>query len=168
MKISKLVYILYISLFILFSTGCKKKEIVKENNITFQTIKLDTAVFLFNDSTKPQCNFELEAVYPVSGENEESIKLLQQLFILDYYGEKYKNETYPTAAHQYMKNYVENYLLLEEDFKKFNNIQNAQTMDSWMNYVEKSSSTIYLNAGNIISYFIEFYTYTGGDRKSVV
>ncbi|MDO5570841.1 MAG: DUF3298 domain-containing protein [Bacteroidales bacterium] len=142
--------------------ACTGKEKIKENQIKFETVKLDTMVNLFNDSTKPKCDFSLEMVYPSAGESQEKLTKLQELFVADYFGDKYIGQIPTIAANSYMKDYVENYLLLEEDYKKFKSEDNDNMVGAWMNYVEKSSSSIYFNAGNIISYTINFYTYTGG------
>ncbi len=148
--------------FSLFLGSCKKNEPLKENDIQFSDIRLDTTSHLFNDTTKPGCTFKLDMQYPSSAHDAEQLKKLQGIFNSDYFSEKYATLSPNDAARTYMKDYVANYMSLEKDYEMLSRqVEEGMSFASF-NYEEISSSEVTFNMGDFISYTVNFYNFTGG------
>ncbi|MEG1615447.1 MAG: DUF3298 domain-containing protein [Bacteroidales bacterium] len=142
--------------------ACSTKTTIKENDLSFSDYQIDTVSHLFNDTTKPACHFELNMNYPSVAQNEEQLTKIQKLFVTDYFGEKYESKSPVEAANAYMKEYLENYRQLEEDYATFSKDEEGVISTAWMNYQESSNSKILYNRDHFLSYAITLYTYTGG------
>lgn len=148
---------------LLILTGsCAKKEPLKINDIQFANIQLDTISHLFNDTTKPGCEFKLNMQYPSSAGDSEMLKKLQSLFIMDYFNEKFSEMSPAEAAHAYMKEYVSNYMQLENDYTTLSDQVSEGMSFVSFNYQETSESDVSFNAGGFISYTVNYYNFTGG------
>lgn len=142
--------------------SCSQKENIRENDLQFVEFRLDTMSHLFNDTTKPRCDFRLSMEYPAQAASEEELQKVQRIFVTDFFGDKYAAETPVNAATAYLKEYLVNYHQLEEDYSKFTEIDPEGMSNAWMNYEEFLSSSIAFNAAHLLSYTITMYTYTGG------
>ena len=81
-KLFKAICIFSLISFGFFSCSDKKHH-ASLNEIEFADIQLDTIAHLFNDTTKPCCDFKLNFTYPSKAKDEAKLKLLQEIFIQD-------------------------------------------------------------------------------------
>ncbi len=139
-------------------TGTRKAS---ENNITFDSIRVEKIYHLLDNPDNPNCDLEIKFVYPREYPDQEVLKDLQGEFISSYFGENYERLSPEEAVRKYTDDYLEAYKDLEEDYK--NQMTRSDVpVGSWYTYFEMSANEILFNRDDIISYTVSFENYTGG------
>ncbi len=147
-------------LWIIFSAtiiGCKDDKILKDNELSFDTYKIEKKQHLFNDTAKAACNFQLTMIFPDKYPNEDILKKIQKEFIITFIGDKYENLSPEEAADKYEADYIADYMSLENIYK-----EEPDNIGVWMNYEQILDNKILFNKNDILSYGVNLYTFTGG------
>ncbi len=151
-----------------FCTGCNPKATVTKNAITFDSISVTETYHMFNDEKQPACDLGILFVFPADYTDKEVLKSLQQLFITEYFGPQYAGLTPQDAVEEYTEQYLANYKSLETEYtkdKESRAYEEDEGIPSY-SYYEHSKSYIPFNEGNILSFIIRFFDYTGGAHGS--
>lgn len=144
-------------IFTAITIGCKDEKILKDNELSFDTYKIEKKQHLFNDTTKAACNFQLTMIYPDKYPNEEILKKLQKEFIITLIGDKYEGLSPKEAANKYESDYIADYMSLENIYK-----EEPDNSGVWMNYEQILDNKILFNKNDFLCYGVNLYTFTGG------
>lgn len=158
-----------IALFFLgmFVTGCNTNtKQTADNDIKFDSIRVDRTYHLLNNPDNPNCNLQLNFTYPAKFSDKEILKKIQNDFVLSYFGENYENLSPEEAVAKYTEDYLNNYKELEADFKAELEKKDDLPVGAWFSYFEMSSDEIVYNLNDILSYTVSFENYTGGAHGS--
>ena len=158
-----------IALFFLgmFVTGCNTNtKQTADNDIKFDSIRVDRTYHLLNNPDNPNCNLQLNFTYPAKFSDKEILKKIQNDFVLSYFGENYENLSPEEAVAKYTEDYLNNYKELEADFKAELEKKDDLPVGAWFSYFEMSSDEIVYNQNDILSYTVSFENYTGGAHGS--
>ena len=145
------------------NTGAKK---VAENDIKFDSIKVDKTYHLLDNPENPNCNLQLNFIFPAQYPDKEILKNIQQQFVFSYFGESYESLTPQEAVAKYTEDYLKTYKDLEAEFKAELEKKNDSPVGAWFSYFEMSSDNIVYNQNDILSYIVKFENYTGGAHGS--
>lgn len=137
-----------------------------ENDIKFDSIRVDKIYHLLENPDNPNCNLQLNFTYPVRFSDAEILKKIQNDFVLTYFGENYEDLSPEEAAARYTEDYLNAYKDLETDFKAELDKKDDLPVSAWFSYYESSSNLIVYNQNDILSYTINFENYTGGAHGS--
>lgn len=163
--------ILAVSVFLLLLlTSChtgEKNFTLKTNQVEFDTLIVEQKQYLQNDTANPFCELNVHFVYPVSISGAD-LKKMQQLFIVNTFGQVYNDYTPEEAIEKYKKDFFENY---EADAHIFQNdlhgVENyvtpiSQNFDSeyeeelkqseFYSYHETLTTKIHFNKNNLLSF----------------
>lgn len=140
-------------------TGTKQTA---ENAVQFDSIRVDKTYHLLDNIENPNCNLQLDFIFPVKTGDKDHTQKIQKLFVQSYFGENYENLTPAEAVAQYTEDYLNAYKELEEDYKKDLAKQDQSPVGAWYSYYEMSSDDIVYNGNDLLSYTINFENYTGG------
>lgn len=138
-----------------------KNDGAEKSGLSFDSLKINKEVHLFNDTAKPACKFTLDMHYPAKYADTVALSKIQEYFNTTYFGESYAKLTPVVAAQKYTTSYLNNYKQLENEFTNGNS-NSDESGNSWMNYVQSSDSRILYNSNDFLSYVVNTYTYEGG------
>lgn len=141
------------------NTGSKKGS---ENDITFDSIKVEKTYHLLENPDNPNCNLEIKFIYPKKFADKEILKNIQKQFVSTYFGESYDQLSPEEAVRKYTDDYLAAYKDLESDYKAELAKADETPVGAWFSYYEMSSNNIAFNQDHIISYTVSFENYTGG------
>lgn len=163
MNIQKSFYLLTIMVLCGFlMSACSHTKTGKKNDIRFTSIQKKEQYHLLGDTANPACNLEINFSYPSKYSDPKVLALLQENFILSYFGEKYQKMTPQEAVDKYTADYLANYKDLEKDYvSDLKNEENAP-VGAWYGYFEISSDKVTFNKNDIVSYTVSYNYYTGG------
>ncbi len=147
--------------FFLYGCNTKTKSSI-ENDITLDSIIVDKVYHLLDNPENPSCTFQLKFSYPVGVGDQNVLRLVQELFVSDYFGDEYKDLSPEKAVSQYTEDYIGFYKELEDDFVLEVERSNGKPVGAWFSYYEISDNEIKYNQNNILSYSVSFSNYTGG------
>ena len=156
----KLVVFFLISVFV---SGCNigtKKT--TDNDVTFDSISVDKTYHLLENPENPNCNLQINFIYPAKYDNKDILKKIQQQFVYTYFGDGYENLSPEEATAKYTEDYLNNYKDLEDEYKAEVAKADETPVGAWFSYFEMSSNDIAYNKNDILSYTINFENYTGG------
>ncbi|GKG71279.1 DUF3298/DUF4163 domain-containing protein [Parabacteroides sp. AM58-2XD] len=156
----KLVVFFLISVFV---SGCNigtKKT--TDNDVTFDSISVDKTYHLLENPENPNCNLQINFIYPAKYDNKDILKKIQQQFVYSYFGDGYENLSPEEATAKYTEDYLNNYKDLEDEYKAEVAKADETPVGAWFSYFEMSSNDIAYNKNDILSYTINFENYTGG------
>lgn len=140
-------------------TGTKQTT---ENAVQFDSIRVDKTYHLLDNPENPNCNLQLDFIFPVKSGDKELLPKIQKLFVQSYFGENYENLKPAEAVAQYTEDYLNAYKELEADYKEDLAKQDQSPVGAWYSYYEMSSDDIVYNGNDLLSYTINFENYTGG------
>lgn len=140
-------------------TGTKQTT---ENAVQFDSIRVDKTYHLLDNPENPNCNLQLDFIFPVKSGDKELLQKIQKLFVQSYFGENYENLTPSEAVAQYTEDYLNAYKELEANYKEDLAKQDQSPVGAWYSYYEMSSDDIVYNGNDLLSYTINFENYTGG------
>jgi len=155
-----------ILLFSLFSCG-KKDKMTKENEISFDSIRIEAAQHLFDDISKPNCNLDMRFTFPVKYRNKEVLTKIQQKFIESLLGEDYKELTVQEAAEQFKKDYLKEYKDREKDYLEDQKRKAADEIlpSRWYSYYKSGNVDIHYNKADILSCIFFIDSFYGGNNS---
>lgn len=156
----KLVVFFLISVFV---SGCNigtKKT--TDNDVTFDSISVDKTYHLLENPENPNCNLQINFIYPAKYDNKDILKKIQQQFVYSYFGDGYENLSPEEATAKYTEDYLNNYKDLEDEYKAEVAKADETPVGAWFSYFEMSSDDIAYNKNDILSYTVNFENYTGG------
>lgn len=156
----KLVVFFLISVFV---SGCNigtKKT--TDNDVTFDSISVDKTYHLLENPENPNCNLQINFIYPAKYDNKDILKKIQQQFVYSYFGDGYENLSPEEATAKYTEDYLNNYKDLEDEYKAEVAKADETPVGAWFSYFEMSSNDIAYNKNDILSYTVNFENYTGG------
>ena len=156
----KLVVLFLISVFV---SGCNigtKKT--TDNDVTFDSISVDKTYHLLENPENPNCNLQINFIYPAKYDNKDILKKIQQQFVYSYFGDGYENLSPEEATAKYTEDYLNNYKDLEDEYKAEVAKADETPVGAWFSYFEMSSDDIAYNKNDILSYTVNFENYTGG------
>ncbi len=148
-----------------FLIGCKEKKegaAAHNNDIKFQTIRIEKTYHMLDNNDNPGCNLEIKFTYPDKYSHPEILKELQKQFISSYFGDYYDEMSPEEAVAAYTEDYLKNYQSLEDDFKDELSHEDGSSVSAWFSYYETSSNDVTYNKNGLLSYSVAFEGYTGG------
>lgn len=137
----------------------------KDNNITFDTVRISDNYQIDNDSTMPSCNLKLTFIYPKSYEgNPSMLDSLQDIFISNYLDPSYATfkSTPLKALEKYKDAYIKNYLHDIDVFYKNKNRQSHDDGEKYLSFYETVDNNILYNKNDILSFQISQTNFKGG------
>lgn len=137
-----------------------------ENKIQFDSIRVEKVYHLMETKENPNCNLQINFIYPSQYDNKDILKKIQNQFVCDYFGEQYESMSPQEAINQYTNDYLNSYKELEKDFKSEIEKDPKAPVSAWFSYYEMLTGNLIYNSNNIISYTIGFENYTGGAHGS--
>lgn len=140
-------------------TGAKKTA---DNDITFDSISVDKTYHLLENPENPNCNLQINFIFPAQYDNNEILKKVQQQFVSSYFGDSYETLSPEDATAQYTEDYLNSYKELTDEYKAELAKADETPVGAWFSYYEMSSDDIAYNKNDIISYTVNFENYTGG------
>lgn len=159
-----------VSTLLIFFASCKTVDqdpVLEENQVRFDTLVVEKRHYLSNDTASPFCDLNVRFVYPISS-SEADLKTLQQVFILNTFGQSYIDFSPEEAVEQYTKNFLRNYETDARIFQKeLQDLEDhpeliPQNFDSqhekelhsneFYTYLETLSSKVYFNKSNLLSF----------------
>lgn len=179
MEKNKIILAFTVSLLIVFAS-CQSdngRPVIEDNLLKFDTLAVQRRQYLHNDTTNSFCDLNVNFVYPISS-SKSNLKRIQQLFILNTFGQAFDNFTPEVAIEQYAKNFLKNYKADAEIFQKelkdledhpnlipqtldLNHEKELQS-DEFYTYHESLSSKIHFNKGNLLSFQVSRTNKKGG------
>ena len=124
-----------------FAVSCNKEVSFEKIEIQKTEVTADSA----------ECNIDLQFLCPVRYGNEKALAQLQQNLLALIFGDEYKDVCIKKAAEQYASAILDEFQL------------NAQGLES-LSYAEEwiINTAIVYNTGNLLSYEVSRYVFTGG------
>lgn len=151
----------------MFMAGCQNHtKQTAENDIAFDSIRVEKTYHLLDNPDNPNCDFQLNFVYPSRFHDKEILKKIQNDFILSCFGEDYANLSPKEAVDRYTQDYLNAYKDLETDFKAELEKKDKLPVGAWFSYYEMSFDEIAYNRNDILSYTVNLQNYTGGAHGS--
>ena len=148
-------------------SGCNTKGgKATDNNMGFDSIRVDMTRHLFDNPDNPNCNLQIHFTYPVKYSNKEILEKVQHLFTVAFFGDDYEKLSPKDAASKYTEDYLEGYKSLEDEYKEEVEKADGSPVEAWFSYYEMSSNNITYNQNDILSYSVYVETYTGGAHGS--
>lgn len=144
-------------------TKRKPGELV-DNDIKFDSIRIIGVQYLFNDTTKPNCNLDLKFVYPVSFKSDKVLDSLRNQFIVNFFGSKYSGLSPQQAADHFKADYLSDYKNVEKEYldDKARNTEEETAPRSWYSYYKVGTVNIEFNKNDLLGYMISAKEYAGG------
>lgn len=139
--------------------GTKK---IAENDIRFDSIQVDKTYHLLGNPDNPNCNLQINFVYPAGGLDKATLDKIQKQFVSAYFGEKYESLAPAQAVKRYADDYIADYKELEDDFKSELEKEGKEGVGAWYSYYEMSEDAIAYNQNDLLSYTVWMESYTGG------
>lgn len=156
----KLVALFLISIIV---SGCNTGTTkTADNDITFDSISVDKTYHLLDNPENPNCNLQLNFIYPTKYDNKDILKKIQKQFVLSYYGDNYESLSPEEATAKYTEDYLNSYKELTSEFEVEVTKSDDSPVGAWFSYYEMSSNDIAYNKNDILSYTVNFDNYTGG------
>lgn len=140
-------------------TGAKKTA---DNDITFDSISVDKTYHLLENPENPNCNLQINFIFPSQYDNKDILKKVQQQFVSSYFGDSYETLSPEEATAKYTEDYLNSYKELTDEYKAELAKADDTPVGAWFSYYEMSSDDIAYNKNDIISYTVNFENYTGG------
>ncbi len=148
------------------------------NNLTLDTILLDSRHHLDGDTANPYCDIRLQFVFPGSS-GDTDLDTLQHYFVTALFGPAYEGLTPSGAVEAYVRNYVDNYTrdasiyrstadrIIVQESPMVDDIHEQEFRDqsptnSFYSYYENISDTILYNHHGIISFQVRQSNNKGG------
>ncbi len=154
-------YATYISLICALTLGCQQKKSDDRplDGLSFDTLKSDTTIYLFNDSSYPKCRIDISMEYVALAPNVEVKNLIDRFIIQSTLGEEYDTLSIENAVNQYIDEYIEEYKTLETDLKDGDQSLLVGASYNYDNIIESKLSYI---DQNLLCLSNNSYLYTGG------
>ena len=149
-------------------TACKPRTKASiENNIAWDSIRVEKTYHLLEDPNNPNCNLQIHFTFPARYENKEILEIIQKHFIRSYFGEPFEGNSPARAAELYAEKYLKEYKNLEKDFRAAQDKSHEKEMpEAWFSYYEFFSNEIKYNKNNLLCYAVSYENYTGGAHGS--
>lgn len=158
---SKSIIVFFLASLFLASCHSGTKQ-TAENTVQFDSIRVDKTYHLLDNPENPNCNLQLDFVFPVKSGDKDHLQKIQNLFVQSYFGENYENLSPAEAVAKYTEDYLNAYKELEADYQDDLAKQDQAPVGAWYSYYEMSSDDIVYNGNDLLSYIINFENYTGG------
>lgn len=159
--------VIALALFAVMAAGCKPKSRADgENNIQFDSIRVEKMYHLQNNPEYPNCELQINFMYPVKYADKEILAAMRKQFVSSCFGDIFEHLSPEEAVEEYAKLYLEDYKSLEEEFgKDMEEYEDFPLSASFM-YFENSSTEITYNKNNLLGYSVHLESYTGGAHGS--
>jgi len=141
----------------LWNTSCIQKQTISgDNDIKFDSIRIVAVQYLFDDSTKPNCNLDLQFVYPVDFKDKNVLAGIQNQFIASFFGEDYINLTPQQAADKFKSDYLAEYKNVEKDYlaDKERDAEEGPAPDNWYSWFLTKKISIKFNKNGLLGYLV--------------
>jgi Protein of unknown function (DUF3298). len=155
--------ILFVSL--LFSRCDVTTKKSTKNEIQFDSICVERIYYMFDSFDNPNCNIQIKFVYP-SDYKQDDFKAVQQRFVENFFGEKYKDMSPLDAANEYVDDYVLSYKELEEYYETEMKHNEGRPNASWYSFYESSTNEVVYNCNDLLGNAVFIENYTGGAHGS--
>lgn len=148
---------------LILATGCLSKSGKDTaNSIGFDSAKKEISYHMMGNPEYPGCDLQISFTFPVKADNPDMPGKLQKLFVCSYFGDRYETLPPQEAAEQYVKDYLDSYKEMEDDFKEELGHDNDSLLASWYSFFEVSNNEIVYNKNGILSYTVYVEGYSGG------
>lgn len=135
---------------------------VADNNIQFDSLVVNESYHMMNIETNPSCSMKIKYIYPVNFSNKDVLNLLQQQFIISFFGEDYANQTPKNATNIYLNKFIDEFKSEEKNFLiDQQNHQEDPDESIYSNYEILNNEIVY-NKHNLISLKTNRTYYKGG------
>jgi hypothetical protein len=148
-------------------TGCNHAtKTALGNNISWDSIHVEKTYHMLEDPNNPNCNLQINFVFPTGFKNREVLTAVQRQFIASCMGESYENLTPAEAVNSYVEHYLDEYKKLEQDFIAEKEHDHEMPTDAWFSFYESFSDEITYDKNNLLCYTLHYENYTGGAHGS--
>ncbi|MDR2808950.1 MAG: DUF3298 and DUF4163 domain-containing protein [Tannerellaceae bacterium] len=137
-----------------------------ENNIRWDSIHVEKMYHMQENPNNPNCNLQINFVFPVDFENKEVLEVVRQHITRSCFGELYENLAPAQAVEHYVEQYIDEYKKLEQDFLAEEEHDHEESTASWFSYYEYFFNEIVYNKNNLLCYAVYYENYTGGAHGS--
>lgn len=145
------------------AVSCKQKTGTgSENKIQFDSVYVDKKYHLLDNPEYPNCDLQINFMYPVKCENKTVLADVQKQFVSSFFGDIYEELSPKEAIDKYVNLYLEDYKSLETYFKEELTGESDMPIASLFSHYENSSNEITYNKNNILCYSVSVESYTGG------
>ena len=149
----------------LWCSSCSQKQRgFGDNDIKFDSIRIVAVKYLFNDSTKPGCNLNLQFVYPVDFKDKKVLRIIQDQFIKSFFGEDYVNVDLLQVAEKFKSDYLAEFKNVEKEYliDKARNTEEETAPDNWYSRFLTRNVQIKFNKNDLLNYLVYDETYKSG------
>ncbi len=136
-----------------------------DNNVKFDSIKIEKSYHMLGDKENPNCDLNIEFVYPVSADKDR-LPMLQKDFVSAFFGHDYDSLPPKQAIKKYADTYIAEYKDMEQDFIDSKKEHGVDEIRNWYSAYETFSNQIKFNKDDILSFTIYYENYTGGAHGS--
>ena len=144
-------------------TGCNTDvKRISKNNIQFDSLFVEKTYHFFDVDSNPSCSLQINFVYPVNYPDREILKLIQQQFVSDFFGEQYAALTPEDAVEKYTSSFIETYKEMESNFKVETENHDMEIETMWYVHEESTTGTILFNYNDLLSFVVSKEYYFGG------
>jgi len=158
-------FILTVSVFfLLLSTSCTKKTKSSNNEVVFDTIRINKTQSVDYKKSMLNCNLHIAFIYPVTCKKTTSLQDLQKIFIEKFFPPKYANFLPQEAVDSFSTQYIRDFQSI-----KFSNFFDEDYMledeNNFMYELNLENEVLY-NKNEFISFVVRNVNYEGGAHGS--
>ncbi|MCL1943166.1 MAG: RsiV family protein [Candidatus Azobacteroides sp.] len=151
----------------LLGTSCRKKHSLSgDNEIKFDSVRITAIQYLFNDTTKPNCNLDLQFVYPAAYKNKKILDSIRVWFIECFFGKEYSTFSPEQAADRFKADYLAEYKNVEKEYSddQARNADEEFVPVSWYSYYLTGNVKIEFNKNDLLCFLVYNDIYNGGEH----
>jgi hypothetical protein len=143
--------------------GCNTEaKKISENDIQFDSIFIEKTYHFFNVDTNPKCSLQINFVFPVNYSNKDVLRLIQQQFVSDFFGDFYTDMAPDEAAAKYADIFIETYKKEENEFKIELDNHDMEIDELWYANDESATAHILFNCNDLLSFVVCKEYFYGG------
>jgi len=141
------------------SCGENIKQGAVNNILLFDTIQVNETYQIRNDLTMPKCSLTVRFIYPADDSENDRLKEIQELFVVNFFDESYSGLNPKEAVHAFKEHYFSEYKSFAEEYIDITEDKDELAM--LLTGVGEFTNRIHFNRGDVVSFFTDGYRYTG-------
>ena len=143
--------------------GCNtESKRISENNIQFDSLFVEKTYHMFEVATNPGCSLQINFIFPVNYSNRDTLILMQQQFVSDFFGSDYASLPPNEAAERYADSFISAYKEVEDEFKIEQEHHDMEIEEMWYVHDETATNKILFNRNDLLSFVVHKSLYFGG------
>ncbi|MCL1933624.1 MAG: DUF3298 and DUF4163 domain-containing protein [Candidatus Azobacteroides sp.] len=158
-------FILTVSVFFsLVSISCTKKTKSDENEVTFDTIRVDKVESVDYKKSKLKCNLHITFTYPIACKKTSRLSDLQTMFVEKVFSSQYADFSPQDAVKNFSENYIN--VFKSTRFDDFFDEDSLLEDETGFIYEQSLENEILYNKNGFISFVVKNTAYEGGAHGS--